>query len=140
MTPSLTPNWPSAKLMGSEFISFDEEMKTVELAFTPPASFANMRGVVQGGLIAGMLDEAMGAAVYVGTGGKLQISLDINLSMLRPVPLERVTVKARPVKAGARIVFVESELFDGNGELCARATGTAMAVEWQGADKNGASA
>ena len=128
--------WPSARLMGARFVEMDEDTQSVTLGFTPPASFANMRGQVQGGLLAGFLDEALGAAVFVGSGGKLQLSLDINLSLLRPVRLAPLTVKARPVRAGRRIVFAEAELFDEDGQLCARATATSMATEWpvQGGD------
>ncbi len=129
--------WPSAKLMGAEFLSMDEETLTVEMAFTPPDGFANMRGCVQGGLLAGPMDEAMGAAVYLGTGGKLQLTLDINLSLLRPVPMDRITVKARAVKPGRRVTYVESELFDVNGKLCARATATTMTTDWPGAKSEG---
>lgn len=122
--------WPSAKLMGAEFVSFDEEALTAEMAFTPPSEFANMRGHVQGGLLAGPIDEAMGAAVFLATQGKLQLTLDINLSLLRPVSMGRITVKARAVKAGRRVSFVEAELFDKDGRLCARATSTSMTTEW----------
>ncbi|ANU08475.1 PaaI family thioesterase [Paraurantiacibacter namhicola] len=123
-------NWPSAKTLGAQPVGFDAETKTIEMAFVPPEGFANMRGCVQGGLLAGFMDEAMGAAVYMGTGGKLQLSLDINLSLLRPVAMERLTVKAHTVKPGRRITFVEAELFDHEGKLCARATATTMATEW----------
>ena len=129
--------WPSARLMGAHFVQMDEDTQTVTLGFTPPASFANMRGQVQGGLLAGFLDEALGAAVFVGSGGKLQLSLDINLSLLRPVAMKPLTVKARPIKAGRRISFIEAELFDHDGKLCARATATAMATDWPGAAKEG---
>ena len=117
-------------MMGAEPVGFDADTGMVEMAFTPPEGFANMRGNVQGGLLAGFVDEAMGAAVYLGTGGKLQLSLDINISLLRPVAMERLTVKARAVKPGKRITFVEAELFDHEGTLCARATATTMATEW----------
>ncbi|MEL1249610.1 PaaI family thioesterase [Aurantiacibacter gilvus] len=122
--------WPSAKLMGAEFVSFDQDTLTVEMAFLPPPEFANMRGHVQGGLLAGPMDEAMGAAVFLATQGKLQLSLDINISFLRPVAMDRITVKARAVKAGRRVSFVEAELFDKDGKLCARTTATSMTTEW----------
>jgi len=129
--------WPSAKLMDAEFVGIDEESMTVEMAFTMPPEFSNIRGSVQGGLLAGPMDEAMGAAVYMATQGKLQLTLDINLSLLRPVPLERVTVKARAVKAGRRVTFVESELFDASGRLCARATATTIPTDWPGQKEQG---
>ena len=122
--------WPSAKMMGAEFVSYDEDSMTVELAFTLPPEFAAMRGTAQGGLLAGPIDEAFGAALYLATGGKLQLTLDLNLSLLRPVPMERITVKARAVKPGRRVVFLEAELFDFEERLCARATATSMVGEW----------
>jgi uncharacterized protein (TIGR00369 family) len=122
--------WPSARLMQAEFVGFDQDTLTVEMAFTPPPEFASMRGHVQGGLLAGPMDEAMGAAVFLATQGKLQLSLDINIAFLRPVPLERLTVKARAVKAGRRVSFVEAELFDVQGRLCSRATATSMTTDW----------
>lgn len=124
------PHWPSARTMGAKFVGYDAESHTAHMAFDLPESFANMRGTVQGGLLAGPLDEAMGAAVFLSSGGKLQLSLDINLSLLRPVPLGKVTVTARAVKAGRNVTFVESELFDAAGKLCARATATTMTTEW----------
>lgn len=130
-----TPNWPSAQLMGAEFIGYDAARHVAEMAFTLPPGFANMRGHVQGGLLAGPLDEAMGAAVYLASGGKLQLTLDINLSLLRPVALGRITVKARAIKSGKRITFVEAELFDHKNDLCARATATSMTTDWPGQAK-----
>ena len=138
MPPML--QWPSAKLMGAEFVSFDQDTLTVEMAFTPPPEFASMRGVMQGGLIAGPIDEAMGAAVYLASGGRLQLTLDINLSLLRPVAMERMTVKARAVKPGRKVTFVEAELFDHTGKLCARATSTSMMTDWPGADSSASEA
>ncbi len=132
--------WPSAKMMGAEFVGYDEDTLTVEMAFTPPPQFAMMRGQVQGGLLAGPIDEAFGAALYMATGGKLQLTLDLNLSLLRPVAMERITVKARAVKAGRRICFLEAELFDHQGRLCARATATSMVTEWPASDGDGAQA
>ena len=133
----MTPDWPSAKLMGAEFVSFDEETKAVELAFTPPPEFASMRGVMQGGLVAGPIDEAMGAAVYLASGGRLQLTLDINLSLLRPIAMKRMTVKARAVRSGRKVSFVEAELFDHEGQLCARATSTSLMTDWPGQSDTG---
>ena len=61
---------PSAELMGSEFVSFDEERGELTTRFTPPPSFASPRGAVQGGLIAGFLDEVMGGALLAVTQAK----------------------------------------------------------------------
>lgn len=124
--------WPSAKLVGAEIVGFDEATSTVELAFNLPPEFAAMRGTAQGGLLAGPIDEAFGAAVFLATKGKLQLSLDITLSFLRTVPMGKIIVKARAVKAGRRVSFLEGELFDKDGKLCVRSTATSMTTEWPG--------
>ncbi len=124
---------PSAVLMGSEFVSFDEERGELTTRFTPPPSFASPRGAVQGGLIAGFLDEVMGGALLAVTqaqfgdeGIRLPLNLDMNLTFLRMVPLETITAKGRVVKAGKRVAYLEGELLDSEGNVLARATSTAL--------------
>ncbi|QZD93423.1 PaaI family thioesterase [Qipengyuania xiapuensis] len=124
---------PSAELMGSEFVSFDKERGELTTRYSPPPSFASPRGAVQGGLIAGFLDEVMGGALLAVTeekfgeeGVRLPLNLDMNLTYLRMVPLEPITAKGRVVKAGRRVVFLEGELLDSEGNVLARATSTAI--------------
>lgn len=126
---------PSAKLMGSEFVSFDEETATVTVRYTPPPSFASPRGAVQGGLIGGFLDEVMGTALLATTGGALlPLNLDLNMTFVRMVPLETITAKGRVIRLGRRVAFLEGELFDKDGTLLARATSTAMPTAIPGSD------
>ena len=122
---------PSAELMGSRFVSFDKDTGELTIEFTPPAAFASPRGAVQGGLIAGFLDEVMGGALLAVTeesedGARLPLNLDMTLSFLRMVPLETITAKGRVVRVGRRVAFLEGELYDQSGNLLARATSTAM--------------
>ena len=118
---------PSAELMGSQFQLWDAEKGEVTFTYDPPPSFASPRGAVQGGLIAGFLDEVMGAALLAHTdNAALPLNLDMNLSFVRMVPLETITAKGRVVKAGRKVAFLEGELFDEAGKLLARATSTAI--------------
>lgn len=118
---------PSAKLMGSKFVSFDVKTEAVTVEFTAPSEFASPRGVVQGGLVAGFLDEVMGTALLAVSGGEaLPLNLDMNLTFMRMVPLEPIIAKGRVVKHGKRVAFLEGELFDREGNLLARATSTAL--------------
>ena len=125
---------PSAKLMGSEFVSFDEETGELTTRYTPPPEFASPRGAVQGGLIAGFLDEVMGGALLATTDGqRLPLNLDMNLSFLRMVPLEPIIAKGRVVRAGNRVAFLEGELYDEEGNILARARSTALPTDVPGA-------
>ena len=126
---------PSAELMGSEFVSFDEERGELTTRYTPPPSFASPRGAVQGGLIAGFLDEVMGGALLAVTearfgedGQRLPLNLDMKLTFVRMVPLDTITAKGRVVRVGKRVAFLEGELFDREGNLLARATSTALST------------
>jgi len=130
-----TQRSPSAQLMGSQFQSWDAEKGEVTFTYDPPPSFASPRGAVQGGLIAGFLDEVMGAALLASTDNQaLPLNLDMNLSFVRMVPLERITAKGRVVKAGRKVAFLEGELFDSEGRLLARATSTAIPTHVPGRD------
>lgn len=118
---------PSAELMGSTFQGWDAEKGEVTFTYDPPPSFASPRGAVQGGLIAGFLDEVMGAALLAHSDNQaLPLNLDMNMSFVRMVPLETITAKGRVVKAGRKVAFLEGELFDKEGRLLARATSTAI--------------
>lgn len=123
---------PSAELMGSEYVAFDAERSELTTRFTPPPSFASPRGAVQGGLIAGFLDEVMGGALLASTEGsehgmRLPLNLDMNLTFISMVPLAPIIAKGRVVKAGKRVAFLEGELYgEESGKLLARATSTAL--------------
>ena len=76
----------------------------------------------------------MGGALLATTDGsefgqKLPLNLDMNLTFMRMVPLAPITAKGRVVKHGARVAFLEGELFDAEGNMLARATSTAIPTD-----------
>jgi len=118
---------PASVLIGARFIGWDAETQTATFAYTAPPSFENARGGVQGGLIAGFLDEVMGAALYCHSGGKcLPTTLDITMTLIRPVPIGPLLGRGRAIKVGRRVAYLEGELFDEAGILLARSTCTAI--------------
>ncbi|MCP5396212.1 MAG: PaaI family thioesterase [Sphingomonadaceae bacterium] len=120
----------SSRLIGSGDAHYDPVTGVVEMDFVAPPEFASPRGVVQGGLIGGFLDEVMGAAVYHGSNFKLlPLNLDFNISCLKLVPIGPLKAKARVLKMGRKVAFIEGELFSPDGELLARSTSTAMLSE-----------
>ena len=50
---------PHSSLLGSEFVGFDEETATATMRFTVQKQMTTWRGGVQGGLVAGYLDDVM---------------------------------------------------------------------------------
>ncbi len=116
-----------ADLMGVEFDSFDREREEITLRFHAPASFITPRGSVQGGLVAGFLDEVMGwAHVWATDQAEAPLNLEISMSLLKPVLAGPLVGKGRVVRRGRKVIFLEGELFDEAGNLLARSTSTAI--------------
>ena len=130
---TLTPP-PAAETLGWRFIASDADAGTIELGFDGKPEFANPAGNIQGGFLAAMMDDTMGPAVLVASKGELMCStIELNVQYLRPVPIGPVSTRARVKKIGRQIGFIECELFDECGKLCATATTSAMMVPLPGA-------
>ena len=113
--------------MGVEFDSFDAEREEITLRFHAPDSFITLRGSVQGGLVAGFLDEVMGwAHVWATEQREAPLNLEISMSLLKPVLAGPLIGKGRVVRRGRKVIFLEGELFDEEGNLLARSTSTAI--------------
>ena len=113
--------------MGVEFDSFDAEREEITLRFHAPDSFITPRGSVQGGLVAGFLDEVMGwAHVWATEQREAPLNLEISMSLLKPVLAGPLIGKGRVVRRGRKVIFLEGELFDEAGNLLARSTSTAI--------------
>ena len=124
------PMPPSAILMGWRLVSLDAEAGEMEVAFEGKPEFRNPAGYVQGGIIAAMMDDTMGPLLVAHTGGrKYPSTIDLHTHYLRPVPVGPVSVKARVVRLGRQIAFLEAELFEHRGRLAARGQASAMLVE-----------
>jgi uncharacterized protein (TIGR00369 family) len=119
---------PHTALLGSQFVSWDEAAQIVTMRFTVKREMCTWRGGVQGGLVAGYLDDVMGYAYVAATGGEMApLNLEISMSLIRLIP-EGATIigTGRVVKAGQRVVFLEGELRGEDGTIHARATSTAI--------------
>lgn len=119
---------PHTALLASEFVGWDADTQTATMRFTVKREMTTWRGGVQGGLVAGYLDDVMGYAYVASTGGEMApLNLDISMSLIRLIPDgATITAKGRVVKAGRRVVFLEGELQAEDGTLYARATSTAI--------------
>ncbi len=130
MTAGRNINAPSSRLMGARIQHHDAETGTTHMNFVAPESFASPRGYVHGGLVAGFLDEVMGAAVLgASDGAMLPLNLNSNISYLRPVPLGPLKGEGRVLKMGRNIAYLEGVLLDNDGNRLIHATSTAMLTE-----------
>ena len=116
---------PHTALLGSEFESWEPETLTATMRFTVKRAMITARGGVQGGLVAGYLDDVMGYAYVLSTDGEMApLTLELSMSLLKPVREGPIIGKGRVVKAGCRVIYLEGELLSEDGEVLARATST----------------
>jgi uncharacterized protein (TIGR00369 family) len=120
------PMPPSAVLLGWRLEAHDAERGWVRIAFEGRREFLNPAGAIQGGIQTAMLDDCMGPAAFVRTGGRLYTAtIDMNVSFLAPARPGRLYGEGAVVQLGKTIAFLEGRLFDAEGQLLARATSTA---------------
>jgi uncharacterized protein (TIGR00369 family) len=75
-----------ARLLGSKVLSIDPDGQRVKLEFLARPEFLNVHGMVQGGLLSAMFDDAMAAAVTSSGGGFMAPTLELKTSFIRPAP------------------------------------------------------
>ena len=90
--------------------------------FDPDPHHRGYPGLMHGGLVATILDEAMGWAVY--GEGVWTMTARMQVRFRRPVPLAgRLRVAARVTKQRSRLVEARAELWDDSGTLLAESEG-----------------
>ncbi len=119
---------PCAGFLGVERIVVRDG--TVRVEILPTGDMCNPRGVVQGGILAGMLDDVMGATMDYLESGRAWATASMTTHFLEPVkPGERLAGEARVLHNGRRTFFVEAWLRREDGVHVARAMATCL---WQG--------
>lgn len=82
----------------------------------------NPHGSVHGGVLATMIDVAMGTAVAT-TGGESPVTVSLAVTYLEPGRAGRLEARARVRKRGKRLMVVEAEVVQ-DGDVVADALGT----------------
>jgi uncharacterized protein (TIGR00369 family) len=121
---------PCADLLGWRLLDARPDEGWVRIGFEGRREFCNPAGFVQGGMLAAMLDDTMGPAVFIKTEGKLYtatISMTVNfLSAAKPGP---IVGEARVMQIGKTVAFIEGKLLAEDGTVLATATSNARLVE-----------
>lgn len=129
-----TKNQPTgSQTLGFSIISVNQAEKKVEVAFDAKAELLlNPMKQIQGGYLCAMLDEAMSVACMVASGmTHVAPTAEMKTSFYRPAQPGAIKGVGRVVKWGRTIAFTEGELYDPEGRLLAKATGTAVPTPFQ---------
>jgi len=125
--PSADHGSPHSALLMGELLGYDRQSATATMRFTVRREMTTWRGGVQGGLVAGYLDEVMGYAYVAYSGGEAApLNVELSMSLMKLIPQGTLIATGRVVKAGRRAIFLEGELQGEDGTVFARATSTAI--------------
>lgn len=127
------PMPPAAALLGWTLIDSDAEAGLITVGFDGKPAFTNPLGHIQGGILSAMLDDTLGPALFLMTGGKrFGQTIDLHTHFLKPVPVGPITVKARVTRLGSKVAYMEGQLFNSLDDLAARATASALLSDFSG--------
>ena len=114
---------PLFNFLGIRVLRADESGAEVVLPFRP--ELIQGGGIVAGGVLATLLDEAMAHAAIARLAsrqGAHTATVDMHVRYLRPArPGTDLRAEARVVKSGSRVVFVNAEVTDPEGQALAEA-------------------
>jgi uncharacterized protein (TIGR00369 family) len=118
---------PLATALNAELQAADST-GTVTLAFEPGPQFLQGAQVLQGGIVATMLDFALAFAglARLPEGGAFG-TVNLNVNMMKPALAGRYLASGRVVRMGKSMIFGSAELCRDGGDLVATATAV-MAV------------
>jgi uncharacterized protein (TIGR00369 family) len=124
-----TKNQPTgSQTLGLRMVAVSQAEKSVEVEFDArPEVLLNPMKQIQGGYLCAMLDECMSVACMVASGmTHVAPTAEMKTTFFRPGMPGKIRGVGKVVRWGSRVAFTEGELFDPEGRLLAKATGTAI--------------
>ena len=107
---------PIARLLDWTYQDHDCDRGWITVRFLGKQEFRNPAGHVQGGMLAAMLDDCMGPAILVKSGGALiGTTISLTANYIAPAKPGDLFGEASVVRMGKAVGFVEARLFDPDG-------------------------
>ena len=100
--------------------------KTVEAAYSVPAAYRGMGGVVHGGFQAVLIDEAVSVAAYLFWPPETYtVTTDLSLRYKRPVPVEQpIVVRGELLEEDEQGFRATAAILDASGMILTEGTAT----------------
>ena len=127
------PPPPVAELIGFRLISV--EPGCVVVAMDAERRHANPMGTMHGGIVAALVDTAMGCALSSRLGADAGFTtLELKTNYVRAITQAtgRIYAEGSVVHSGGRVATTEARVHDANGTLYAHATSTCMILRGTG--------
>ena len=116
---------PCARFFGMKLMDLSPGYARVEL--TLRSEFLNWENMIQGGVIATLLDQAFGCAC--NTLNYIHVAVQMNIHFLAAAPVgETIYAESKVLHSGRTMGASEMEVTDSRGKTIARATGTTVSL------------
>lgn len=116
----------AAEVLGLKFTKIDADAGIIEAECQAKSDFTNPAGNIQGGFLAAMLDDTMGAALSAMLdAGEFAPTLNLNVSFHRPAHVGAIKGIGRVVKKGRDVCSLQGELYQ-DEQLITSAVATAI--------------
>ena len=103
---------PALTSIGGQVVAYDSRRKEVTMSFEATPAMCHSRVIVQGGFITAMVDSAMAYAAMGAYQGRVAVpTLEIKVSFLKAGNPGPMISKARALRLGRTVGFLEAELF-----------------------------
>lgn len=103
---------------------YNMEDGSVESVFSFKKEHQSYPGRVHGGMIAAMLDEIIGRALWVKNPNGYGVTMSLNVKYRKVVPYEtKLKAVGKITKESDNFFEAQGQIFNTNGELLAEATG-----------------
>jgi uncharacterized protein (TIGR00369 family) len=115
--PMVVDTNPLALELGATLIAADLQARTLRVGFEPDARFVQGNGVVQGGIVAAMLDFAIAFAVLMQLPlQRSAVTAGLDLQFIRSAKAGRFIAEARVRHLGSTLAFAAADLLrEGSG-------------------------
>jgi uncharacterized protein (TIGR00369 family) len=124
---------PIGKLLGLKLLQSENGRAVIE--FLADERHANPAGTLHGGVLCDIADAAMGFAYYSTLAAdESMTTVELKINFLRPVWKATLRAKAKVVRAGKLVGFIECDVVDEQERLVARASSTCLTLRGQLAD------
>lgn len=108
--------------LGCEFISGDGE--EVKIALNAKKQHTNSLGIVHGGVLTSLMDQAMGMVATAAKNVDACVTTNMNVHFVSPMKEGRLTVTAIVIHEAGRSLTTEARVHDSQGTLGCIATGS----------------
>jgi len=117
-----------SRWMGLELVAIDDGSSEIRMRLEP--HHLNPGRIAHGGVVAAMLDIAAGLAHRTKLGlDATHVTIQLHVDYLKAVGSGFITARGTSLQTGRRVGYAQSELFDEQNRVLARASATFLIVE-----------